>query len=206
MLSITVYFDTLVYYFRYGDHMACLYVCKLKFKTDWNLFNSLQCQSGSLALPSHAKCSQAVKQTPRLWCALGLDWQREKKCVRSNWASRLVVCLLTGAIIEEHEYSSCWQGNWFLGAALRWLACQSPTNEGLDQVGRQNGKVKKNPLHPLLRASQLAKPNFLKVTLNSNPSSLIPGSNTGFWFLLQRWRLEKALLLGNTWKAISNRW
>lgn len=99
-------------------------------------------------------------------------------------------------------------GKLILGCSLplRWLACQSPTNEGLDQVGRQNGKVKKNPLHPMLRASQFAKPNFLKVTLNSNPSSLIPGSNTGFWFLLQRWRLEKALLLGNTWKAISNRW
>ena len=148
------------------------------------------CWSGVL----HAKCSQAVKQAPKVKVC-SWAWPRnggEKKC-----EVKLVVCLLTGS------HWGAWifivsTGNWFLGAAFPlspWLTCQSPTYEvGWTKV---EGKIQrwKRILCTLLRACQFAEPTFLKATLNSNPPSLIPGSNTWFkyrfWIFMQRRRMDK---------------
>ena len=136
------------------------------------------CWSGVL----HAKCSQAVKQAPKVKVC---SWAWPRTGGEKKWEVKLVVCLLTG---------SHW-GAWIFivstgelipgGSLSSFLLIDLPKSNiwgGLDQGG---GKIQrwKRILCTLLRACQFAEPTFLKATLNSNPPSLIPGSNTGFGFL-----------------------
>ena len=152
----------------------------------------------SLAVwPLHAKCSkqQTVKQTPRLWCALGL----EKKCEVKLGISSGCLFRLTGG----HYW-----GTWIFNVLKLILGCRPSSSLIGLRVGLRWWVVKwkgeKESLAPtMLRACQFAKPIFLKAALNSNPLSLVQIQVSDVF--CKEGELKGAPA-GSMWKAISNRW